>query len=135
MPYCGGMVPHNFVRRYLSCAAQGFSMLPPLSIHFLLDFLQEFFAICCTDFLHFNKINKQRAGAMVPSVLSIVRTSEVPPTHFKTNKFTNAYQEIVNAYGMAHYREINPGIPLPPSIFPFLCAPLSLSPHVPPTLP
>jgi hypothetical protein len=38
-----------------------------------------------------------------------VHTHDVPPTHFGTNKFTHAYQEIVNAYGMAHYREVNPG--------------------------
>lgn len=45
----------------------------------------------------------------MPSILSLVNTQETPPTHFETNKFTHAYQEIVNAYGMAHYGEVNPG--------------------------
>eukprot|EP00026_Physarum_polycephalum_P003104 Phypoly_transcript_03113.p1 GENE.Phypoly_transcript_03113~~Phypoly_transcript_03113.p1 ORF type:complete len:597 (+),score=88.24 Phypoly_transcript_03113:218-2008(+) len=61
----------------------------------------------------------QRANARVPSVLSIVHSSEVPPTHFETNKFTHAYQEIVNAYGMAHYREVNPAV-ITLVTFPFL---------------
>uniref|UniRef100_A0A7S1XVR6 V-type proton ATPase subunit a n=1 Tax=Phaeomonas parva TaxID=124430 RepID=A0A7S1XVR6_9STRA len=33
-----------------------------------------------------------------------------PPTHFKTNKFTYAYQEFVNTYGVPRYREINPAL-------------------------
>jgi V-type H+-transporting ATPase subunit a len=61
----------------------------------------------------------QRANALVPSILSIAKTIEVPPTHFNTNKFTHAYQEIVNAYGMAHYREVNPAV-ITLVTFPFL---------------
>jgi len=42
-----------------------------------------------------------------------------PPTHFKTNKFTFAYQEFVNTYGMPRYREINPAL-FTAATFPFL---------------
>jgi V-type H+-transporting ATPase subunit a len=61
----------------------------------------------------------QRSNALVPSILSVVHSDEVPPTHFTTSKYTYAYQEIVNAYGMAHYREVNPAV-LTLVTFPFL---------------
>jgi len=42
-----------------------------------------------------------------------------PPTHFVTNKFTYAYQEFVNTYGIPRYREANPAI-FTAATFPFL---------------
>ena len=33
-----------------------------------------------------------------------------PPTHFDTNKFTWAFQEFVNTYGVPRYKEINPAL-------------------------
>lgn len=50
------------------------------------------------------------SNTMVPSILAVIPAKEDPPTHFTTNYFTNAYQEIVNAYGIPHYREINPAV-------------------------
>lgn len=41
------------------------------------------------------------------------------PTHFKVNEFTWAFQEIVNTYGMARYKEINPGL-FAVMFFPFM---------------
>lgn len=37
-------------------------------------------------------------------------THESPPTFFRTNKFTSPFQELINAYGVASYREINPAV-------------------------
>jgi len=41
------------------------------------------------------------------------------PTYFATNKYTGAFQGIVNAYGVAKYKEANPTL-FALSIFPFL---------------
>eukprot|EP01127_Copromyxa_protea_P024071 TRINITY_DN9314_c0_g1_i1.p1 TRINITY_DN9314_c0_g1~~TRINITY_DN9314_c0_g1_i1.p1 ORF type:complete len:878 (-),score=144.34 TRINITY_DN9314_c0_g1_i1:15-2459(-) len=51
-----------------------------------------------------------KSGGLVPSVLSIIPTTVVPPTYFKTNKFTEAFQGMVNSYGTARYQEINPAV-------------------------
>ncbi|GAU98595.1 hypothetical protein RvY_09721-2 [Ramazzottius varieornatus] len=61
------------------------------------------------------------SGAAVPSILNRMDTAEVPPTYNKTNKFTSAYQNIVDAYGVANYREVNPA-PFTVITFPFLFA-------------
>ncbi|KAL1842315.1 hypothetical protein VTJ49DRAFT_5596 [Mycothermus thermophilus] len=62
-----------------------------------------------------------RAGLSVPSIINVIRTNKTPPTYLKTNKFTEAFQTIVNAYGTATYQEVNPAIPVFVT-FPFLFA-------------
>lgn len=50
-----------------------------------------------------------------------METYEDPPTYNRTNKFTNAFQALINAYGVASYREMNPA-PYTIITFPFLFA-------------
>ena len=37
--------------------------------------------------------------SQVVTIFQVIKTKEMPPTYFKTNKFTSAYQDIVDAYG------------------------------------
>ncbi|CAJ0581310.1 unnamed protein product, partial [Mesorhabditis spiculigera] len=61
------------------------------------------------------------SGATVMPVLNEMETHETPPTYFKLNKFTIGFQNIVDAYGIANYREVNPA-PWTIITFPFIFA-------------
>ena len=62
-----------------------------------------------------------RAGLSVPTIVNQIKTSKTPPTYNKTNKFTEGFQTIIDAYGTAKYTEVNPGLPTIVT-FPFLFA-------------
>lgn len=62
-----------------------------------------------------------RAGLSVPTIVNQINTNKTPPTYVKTNKFTEAFQTIINAYGISKYQEVNPGLPTIIT-FPFLFA-------------
>uniref|UniRef100_A0A914EDI9 V-type proton ATPase subunit a n=1 Tax=Acrobeloides nanus TaxID=290746 RepID=A0A914EDI9_9BILA len=63
----------------------------------------------------------QLSGSTVPSILNRLDTHSTPPTYHKLNKFTQGFQNIVDSYGIASYREINPA-PWTIITFPFLFA-------------
>ncbi|KAL8993587.1 MAG: hypothetical protein Q9169_006238 [Polycauliona sp. 2 TL-2023] len=62
-----------------------------------------------------------RAGLSVPTIVNQIKTSKTPPTYNRRNKFTEAFQTIIDAYGTAKYSEVNPGLPTIVT-FPFLFA-------------
>ncbi|KAF9602237.1 hypothetical protein IFM89_025947 [Coptis chinensis] len=80
------------------------------------------------------------SNSQVGAILQVLHTKESPPTYFRTNKVTTAFQEIVDAYGreknmpmqsksevvarlygVAKYQEANPGV-YTIVTFPFLFA-------------
>ncbi|PAV57452.1 hypothetical protein WR25_17451 [Diploscapter pachys] len=61
------------------------------------------------------------SGCQVPSILHKIETNKTLPTFHRTNKFTRGFQNIVDAYGIANYGEINPA-PYIMISFPFLFA-------------
>lgn len=63
----------------------------------------------------------EQARIQVPSIVEEINTSRTPPTYIKTNKFTEGFQTIINAYGVAKYQEVNPGLATIVT-FPFLFA-------------
>lgn len=69
------------------------------------------------------EIGRRRANAQVPSIFEErpLGREDVPPTYYKTNKFTEVFQSIVESYGVAKYQELNPA-PYTIITFPFLFA-------------
>lgn len=67
------------------------------------------------------QIRQERSGSSVPPILNRMQTFENPPTYNRTNKFTKAFQTLIDAYGVASYREMNPA-PYTIITFPFLFA-------------
>eukprot|EP01018_Ginkgo_biloba_P024715 Gb_23980 [translate_table: standard] len=61
------------------------------------------------------------SSSQVGTIFHVLHATESPRTHFRTNKFTGAFQEIVDAYGVAKYQEANPGV-YTIVTFPFLFA-------------
>ncbi|KAH8922050.1 ATPase V0 A0 complex 116-kDa subunit [Atractiella rhizophila] len=60
-------------------------------------------------------------GTGVQPILHEIPYAKEPPTYHRTNKFTEGYHALIDAYGMATYGEINPGL-FTVITFPFLFA-------------
>uniref|UniRef100_A0A8C2UBC9 V-type proton ATPase subunit a n=1 Tax=Coturnix japonica TaxID=93934 RepID=A0A8C2UBC9_COTJA len=61
------------------------------------------------------------SGATISSFMNTIPTTQPPPTLIRTNKFTSGFQNIVDAYGVGNYGEVNPAL-YTIITFPFLFA-------------
>jgi V-type H+-transporting ATPase subunit a len=64
---------------------------------------------------------QETAGTTVPPILYELRTHQKPPTYHRTTPFTEAFQTLIDSYGIATYQEVNPGL-FTVATFPFLFA-------------
>ncbi|KIH48650.1 hypothetical protein ANCDUO_21277 [Ancylostoma duodenale] len=83
---------------------------------FTFDGIGRFFvAECWVPVVHLDDVRAalergaELSGSTVQPVLNVLETPEEPPTYNRTNKFTAVFQGIVDSYGIASYRELNPG--------------------------
>ncbi|KAI8468064.1 MAG: V-type ATPase, V0 complex, 116kDa subunit family [Monoraphidium minutum] len=63
----------------------------------------------------------ESSSTQVSTVLQPLVSGDAPPTYFRTDLFTTSFQAIVEAYGVARYREVNPAV-YSIVTFPFLFA-------------
>lgn len=53
---------------------------------------------------------QRKSGSSVDSFYNCLPSSTPPPTLYPINSFTAGFQNIVDAYGVGSYREVNPGM-------------------------
>ncbi|KAH7824921.1 putative V-type proton ATPase 116 kDa subunit a [Monocercomonoides exilis] len=51
-----------------------------------------------------------QAQSQIAAMAHVIPTKRTPPTKIRSTKFTSAFQAMVDAYGTAHYREVNPAL-------------------------
>jgi V-type H+-transporting ATPase subunit a len=52
---------------------------------------------------------QEESGSSVPNILNRMDSKQAPPTYHRASKVMRGFQTIVDSYGVATYREINPG--------------------------
>lgn len=68
-----------------------------------------------------NLLKNGSEASTISTLINVIGTDEIPPTLNRTNKFTVGFQNLIESYGIASYREVNPGF-FTIITFPFLFA-------------
>ncbi|XP_075458617.1 V-type proton ATPase 116 kDa subunit a 4-like isoform X1 [Ascaphus truei] len=92
--------------------------------HVRLDFIVAEFWCSVSDVEKIQSALHQvvkRNGSIFDPIMTKLQTNLMPPTYNLTNKFTAGFQNIVDAYGVGSYQEMNP-TPYTIITFPFLFA-------------
>ncbi|XP_036132258.1 V-type proton ATPase 116 kDa subunit a2 isoform X3 [Molossus molossus] len=88
-------------------------------LHKTEDYLRQ--VLCKAAESVYTRVIQRESNATIPSFMNTIPTKETPPTLIRTNKFTEGFQNIVDAYGVGSYREVNPAL-FTIVTFPFLFA-------------
>eukprot|EP00002_Diphylleia_rotans_P021444 TRINITY_DN4171_c0_g1_i5.p1 TRINITY_DN4171_c0_g1~~TRINITY_DN4171_c0_g1_i5.p1 ORF type:complete len:440 (-),score=97.69 TRINITY_DN4171_c0_g1_i5:1386-2705(-) len=71
-------------------------------------------AWCPTDSVaavtHAFQKGTSQSGSQIHSFFNAIATQETPPTYYKLDDLTRPFQMIVDAYGVARFQELNPGL-------------------------
>ncbi len=62
----------------------------------------------CDKSVHVKGVQEE-SGSSVPNILNRMDAKQAPPTYHRMSKVMRGFQTIVDSYGVATYREINPG--------------------------
>lgn len=94
-----------FAKTQVSCFSVAFFLVKHMLLFLNFLFVEDFYKLTVPFFEMIQQIQAalQRAtidsSSQVGIIFHLMDAVESPPTYFRTNKLTNAFQEIVDAYG------------------------------------
>lgn len=100
----------NTWRYYLNREMKIYQTLNKLSFDFDRDCLVGEAWVLGEEISKLKKINELRGDGTNLFAFEVTESEEMPPTHFKTNEFTESFQVLTNTYAVPSYGEINPGV-------------------------
>lgn len=94
-----------FAKTQVSCFSVAFFLVKHMLLFLNFLFVEDFYKLTVPFFEMIQQIQAALQRATIDSssqagiIFHLMDAVESPPTYFRTNKLTNAFQEIVDAYG------------------------------------